>query len=373
MTRIAFAYNQRPSAPSGAAHRATAGAPITEHDDGSYAAEAPVALAPDADDEFAEWDVPSTIDAVESALRPLGEVVRLEAVGDFAERLRHARPDIVFNIAEGRHGPNRESHVPAICEFLEIPYTASDPFTLALCLDKARAKEALSARGVRTAPWVLVQEHGDLERAARALPFPVFAKPVHEGSSKGITERCLCRTRLELEETGRFLLERYRQPVIVERYLAGDEFTAAVLGNGAEARVLPLIRMNFASLPSGALPIYGFEAKWVWDGDGTTLDLYECPARIDARLHTELERLTLAAFRATGCRDWARVDLRLDDAGVPHVVEINPLPGILPDPADNSCLPMAARTAGLSYDGLIQTALRLGAERCGVPLDGVAP
>ncbi|MBI3791942.1 MAG: D-alanine--D-alanine ligase [Gemmatimonadetes bacterium] len=368
MARIGFAYNQRPPASATTAAGPRTDAPIP--DDDSLDASALLALAPDADDEFAEWDDPATIDAVEAALRPLGEVIRLEAVGDFAERLRRARVDIVFNIAEGLHGPNRESHIPAICEFLGVPYTASDPFTLALCLDKARTKEALSARGVRTAPWVLVQDPDDLARAERALPFPVFAKPVHEGSSKGITERSLCRTPVELHETGRFLLERYRQPVLVERYLAGEEFTAAVLGNGRDARVLPVIRMNFASLPEGALPIYGFEAKWVWDVPGAALDIHECPAPVDARLLAELEHLTLAAYRATGCRDWARVDLRLDDAGVPHVVEINPLPGIMPDPAANSCLPMAARTAGLSYEALIQAVARLGAERCGVALAG---
>ena len=368
MTRIGFAYNQRPFPLASAHGGATADAAVPHDDSRMLRTEARVELAPEADDEFAEWDTPDTIDAVERALRPMGEVIRLEAVDDFAERLRHARADIVFNIAEGLHGPNREAHIPAICEFVGVPYTASDPFTLSLCLDKARTKEALSARGVRTAPWVLVQEEADIAVAIATLPFPVFAKPVHEGSSKGITERNFCRTPLELEETSRFLLERYRQPVLVERYLAGHEFTAAVLGNGRDARVLPLIRMNFASLPPGALPIYGFEAKWVWDGYGTTLDLYECPARVDTKLRTELERLTLAAFHATGCRDWARVDLRLDDEGVPHVIEVNPLPGILPDPADNSCLPMAARTAGLPWDELIRTALRIGAERTGVAL-----
>ena len=368
MTRIGFAYNQQPRPLASAHDGATADRPTPDTSDLRHAPSAQLALAPDADDEYAEWDTPATIDAVEAALRPLGRVIRLEAVGDFAERLRKARVDIVFNIAEGLHGPNRESHIPAICEFLGVPYTASDPFTLALCLDKARAKEALSARGVRTAPWALIQQEADLEIAREALAYPLFAKPVHEGSSKGITERSLCRNPAELDETARFLLERYQQPVIVERYLPGDEFTAAVLGNGTEARVLPIIRLNFASLPEGALPIYGYEAKWVWDGGGTTLDIHECPARVAPALIAELERLTLAAYRATGCRDWARIDLRLDDAGVPHVVEVNPLPGILPDPADNSCLPMAARTAGIAWDELMRMVLRLGATRCGVAL-----
>ena len=189
MTRIGFAYNQRPVPLASAHGGATADAAVPHDDNRILGAHARVELAPEADDEFAEWDTPATIDAVEAALRPLGEVIRLEAVGDFADRLRAARPDIVFNIAEGLHGPNREAHIPAICEFVGVPYTASDPFTLSLCLDKARTKEALSARRVRTAPWMLVQEEADIALAIATLPFPVFAKPVHEGSSKGITER----------------------------------------------------------------------------------------------------------------------------------------------------------------------------------------
>ncbi|MBI2796597.1 MAG: D-alanine--D-alanine ligase [Gemmatimonadetes bacterium] len=336
--------------------------------DAERASLASLALAPEADDEYAEWDVPETIDAVERALSALGTVIRLEATEDFSERLRAERPDIVFNMAEGLNGVNREAHVPAICEFVGIPYTASDPFTCALCLDKARTKEVLQAHGVRTAPWVLVRTRADIRIASDVLTFPVFVKPLHEGSSKGITERNYCRTPAELRETCTFLLARYRQPVLAETYLPGHEFTAAVLGNGKRARVLPVVRLKFDSLPEGALPIYGFEAKWVWDGDGTTLDLYECPAQVDAKLARELERVTLSAFRATGCRDWARVDLRLDADGVPHVVEVNPLPGVLPNPADNSCLPMAARTAGLSYDELIQGCVRTAAERLGIAL-----
>jgi D-alanine-D-alanine ligase len=139
-----------------------------------------------------------------------------------------------------------------------------------------------------------------------------------------------------------------------------------VLGNGSTAKVLPIVGMNFDSLPDGALPIYGFEAKWVWDRPEDPLDIFECPARIDSALSERIERVTLAAYRALGCRDWSRIDVRLDADGTPNVVEVNPLPGILPDPQDNSCFPKAARAAGLSYDQLIQTVLRLGAERNGV-------
>ncbi|HEU4566289.1 MAG TPA: hypothetical protein VFS05_16620 [Gemmatimonadaceae bacterium] len=412
MTRIGFAYNLKPDSDAvdggrdGDASRpdeeppsrrrpdaSTAHAPalrVSRSPNGGASPSSPLPFAaPDApppDDEYAEWDSEETIAAVERALGARGEVIRLEADADFPERLRAARPDIVFNIAEGLHGPNREAHVPAICEFFGIPYSGSDPFTLSLCLDKARAKEVLTHHGVPNARFVVVRDEEELEAllggargegrgtsppslVPRPSPLaPLFAKPLHEGSSKGITERNLCRDGDELAAQVAFLLERYRQPVLVEEFLPGAEFTCAVLGNGRGARVLPIVGMNFGALPEGALPIYGFEAKWLWDRPERPLDIFQCPAPIDAALERRITEVVLAAYRVLGCRDWSRIDVRLDAHGVPNVVEINPLPGILPDPADNSCFPKAARAAGMSYDELIQACLHHAAARQGVPL-----
>lgn len=357
MARIGLAYNQKPDEPA-------------LHDD----AEAGVTPAVD---RYAEWDTPATIDAVAAALAAYGTVVRLEATDEFPERLRAERPDIVFNIAEGLLGPSREAHVPAICEFLGVPYTASDPLTCALALHKGRTKELLAQQGVPTAPFVVVSDLAVLQGLARFTSSevgrpspenPLFLKPVHEGSSKGISERNLVRSPAALLEVGAALLREYEQPVLVERYLPGAEFTCGILGNGADAEVLPIVAMNFGVLPAGALPIYGYEAKWVWDTPDRPLAMFECPARLPGNLRRAIEGSALAAFHALGCRDWARVDVRLDADGEPHVVEVNPLPGILPDPADNSCLPKAARAAGLSYDALIQRCLLEGARRQGVGL-----
>jgi D-alanine-D-alanine ligase len=320
-------------------------------------------------DEFAEWDSPATIAAVESALSHLGKVIRLEATEDFPERLRQARPDIVFNIAEGFQGVNREAHVPAICEFFGIPYSGSDPFTLSLCLDKARTKEMLRYHGIPTPKFSVVEKIENLGTATAKLSLPLFVKPLHEGSSKGITDSSLCWDRAHLLRQARVLLESYRQPVLVEEYLPGKEFTCAVLGNGPEATVLPIVAMNFETLPKGALPIYSFDAKFVWDRPENPLDIFQCPARITRKLQASIERVTLDAFRVLGCRDWARIDVRLDAAGVPNVLEVNPLPGILPDPADNSCLPKAARAVGIGYDELIQNCLKYAAARQGVNLE----
>ena len=374
MTLIGLAYNQKPEPTELAS-------PVSEggrQEDGELSRpdEEPPSKIADlsiaeliARDEFAEWDSPTTIAAVESALSHLGKVIRLEALEDFPERLRDTRPDIVFNIAEGFHGVNREAHVPAICEFFGIPYTGSDPFTLSLCLDKARTKETLTFHGIPTPKFAVVGTPGEIESRTADLQLPLFVKPLHEGSSKGITDANLCWDRRQLSAQAKFLLENYNQPVLVEEYLPGKEFTCAVLGNGADATVLPIVGMNFDTLPKGALPIYSFDAKFVWDRPENPLDIFQCPARITRDLQASIERVTLDAFRVLGCRDWARIDVRLDAAGVPNVLEVNPLPGILPDPADNSCLPKAARAAGIGYDELIQNCLKYAAARQGVNLE----
>jgi D-alanine-D-alanine ligase len=382
MTRIGFAYNQKPDqeAPQ------NGGDVEAPRPDEEPPSSAPSLSSSDSTDEFAEWDSVATIDAVASALGQLGEVIRLEATADFPRALRETRPDIVFNIAEGLRGVNREAHVPAICEFFGVPYSGSDPLTLSLCLDKARTKEILAYHGVPTAAFALIATAEEIPAlrsriravhhvtkahvvpSERPLHLPLFVKPVHEGSSKGITEKNLCRTLQELEQQIDFLLETYRQPVLVEEFLPGDEFTCAILGNGDAATVLPLVGMNFAALPDGAVPIYGFEAKWLWDRPENPLEIFSCPAPVSDQKRHAIESVVLRAYRVLGCRDWSRIDVRLDAAGVPNVVEVNPLPGILPNPEDNSCFPKAARAAGLSYDELIQSCLRHAAERQGLAL-----
>lgn len=346
--RIGLAYNLKPEAP---ATPAGADPSSPSSSDDTHSRELRDDLPQP--DLYAEWDEPATIDAVERALRTLGQVYRLEADQSFPARLALIRPDFVFNIAEGLYGPNREGHVPAICEFLGIPYHASDPLTLGLALDKRRAKEVLHYHGVPTAPFVLARSPADARRAD--LPFPLFVKPAFEGSGKGVTVRSVCRNRTQLVRQVSKLLATYAEPVLIETYLPGPEFTVAVLGNGVEARCLPIVGMNFDTLPKGAPPIYGYEAKWLWDSPSNPLEIFDCPARIPEELAERIRAAALAAYRALECRDWCRIDVRCDSAGHPMVVELNPLPGILPDPRDNSCFPKAARAAGMGYDDLIRT------------------
>ena len=375
MTRIGFAYNQKPDS-SNEVESSTefeVGSPSFSRSNGNRggtAVAAKIAAQPRADDIYAEWDSPDTIAAVERALSGLGEVIRLEATADFPQRLREARPDIVFNMAEGLSGQNREAHVPAICEFFGIPYSGSDPFTLSLALHKARTKQMLQFYGIPTAPFALVDSLAEAKavKKARLLEYPIFAKPVQEGSSKGITEKNYIRNGEMLSVVAE-LLEVYEQPVLLEEFLPGAEFTCGVIGNGRDAKVLPIVGIRFDALPEGALPIYGFEAKWVWDRPDNPLQMFECPADIDDKLKTAIEQVTLRAYHALGCRDWSRIDVRLDAKGIPNIVEVNPLPGILPNPEDNSCLPKAAAAAGLSYDELIQSCLLAAAKRQGLRLN----
>ena len=307
-------------------------------------------------DRYAEWDEPETIDAVASALETAGRVVRIEADEHFSERLRQTRTDIVFNIAEGLNGPNREAHVPAICEFLDVPYSGSDPLALCLGLDKRRAKEVFRSRGVRTADFAVLDRANGFT-LPDDFPLPAIVKPLFEGSSMGIAEASFCETRAAVEARARHVVEAYGQSALVERFLPGREFTVAILGNGAGARALPIVEIAFDALPAGAVPIYGYEAKWLWDTSDEPLEIFECPADTTPALAADLESQALGAFHALGCRDWSRVDLRLDDEGAAHVIEINPLPGILPDPRQNSCYPKAARAAGMTYDEMLVAVL----------------
>ena len=317
-------------------------------------------------DLYAEWDTADTVNAVRAALAERYDVSMIEADEEAYEKLRKIRPFFAFNIAEGLHGPSREAQVPAMLEMLRIPYLGSDPLTLGLCLVKSRTKEVLAAHGVPTAPHAVV---ASMDECRRLRPsFPSIVKPLHEGSSKGIYDSSVVHDGATLMREVEAVLATYGEPALVEEFLPGREFTAAMMGNGADVGVLPLIEIRFDALPAGAAPIYSYEAKWVWDSVEAPLDIYACPAPVDARLRTEIEAVCRRTYAVLGCRDWTRIDLRCDAAGRPHVIEVNPLPGILPRPEDNSCFPKAARAAGMTYNELINSVADIAMKRCGIPV-----
>lgn len=316
-------------------------------------------------DFYAECDELETINSVRDAiLQRHEEVVMVEADEDAFEKLRKSAPDIVFNMAEGIWGESREAQIPAMLEMLRIPYTGSNPLTLGLCLNKARAKEILAYYSVPNPKSAVVRDlNDDIEGRLR---FPMIVKPLYEGSSKGIKNDCLVTGAQELRDRVKRVLDEYRQPALVEEFLSGREFTVALIGNGKGLKTLPIVEINYSSLPEGVNPIYSYEAKWVFDTPENPLEIFHCPAPVDGDLKNAIEKTVVDAYNALDVKDWCRIDVRLDSSGVPNILELNPLPGILMDPSQNSCFPKAARAAGLDFTGLVNAVIDSARGRYGL-------
>lgn len=293
------------------------------------------------EEETAEFDSEVTIDALFAALEGLGYAPeRIGNVRNLCETLAVGRRwDCVFNFCEGLNGVAREAQVPALLEAYGVPYVFSDPLTLSLALDKAMAKRVVRGCGVPTAAFAVIEDVADA--SALDLPFPVFLKPVAEGSGKGIGARSKVDGRRELESVASDLLARFGQPVLAEVYLSGREFTVGVTGTGADAEILGVMEVLWCE---GAAPHgYGYENKEHYEG------------RMDYRLADDAEareagNVALAAWRALRCRDGGRVDIRSDGHKRPHFIEVNPLAGLNPERSD---LVFIARFRGVSYRDLI--------------------
>jgi D-alanine-D-alanine ligase len=312
-------------------------------------------------DEFAEWDTWETINAVKDAIACYNNVTLIEANEEAYNKFREIKPDIVFNIAEGAYGVSREAQIPAMLDMLQIPYTGSDALTLAICLDKARTKEILSYYKVPTAKFFVADRVEDAEN--QNLEYPLVVKPVSEGSGKGIYASSFVNNRKELEREIKRITSEYNQSALVEEFLSGREFTVALLGNNGDARVLPAIEIRFDKYPAGVEPLYSYEAKWILDTKESDFNVFDCPAMLDTELEKKVNKICLDTYRVLKCRDWSRIDLRLDKYGEPSIIEINPLPGIMPDPTENSSFPKAARAAGINYNDMINTVLASAVKR----------
>lgn len=266
---------------------------------------------------------------IAAAIRELGhEPVLLEATRELPSLLPGARIDAAFNIAEGFAGRSREAQVPALLELLEIPYTGSDPACFALCVDKSLAKRVVEQAGVPTPAWISMRGH---EKLPESVGFPAVVKPMAEGNAKGVVRSSVVHDEHELRLVVRELVSRFDQPALVETYLPGREFTLGLIGE-RRPRVLP------------AMQIVATE-------HGVRL---EAPAPLDAALEHELRRVARRAFEALGCRDVARVALRLDGHGRVQFIECNPLPGLIAGVSD---LCVVAEAAGLRYHELIAAIL----------------
>jgi D-alanine-D-alanine ligase len=289
----------------------------------------------------AEFDAEETIAAVCAALGGLGHrVERIGGVRPLAAALVAGRRwDAVFNICEGLKGVSREAQVPALLEAFDVPYMFSDPLTLALALDKAMAKRVVRDAGVPTADFALIENESDIAKVT--LAFPLFLKPVAEGSGKGVGGRSKVDNRSELESVARDLLKTFAQPVLVEEFLPGREFTVGITGAGPQATVLGISEIVPGEKYVGHA--YGYENKEEWEGR-----LQVVRARDDVA--QAAGDVALAAWRALRCRDGGRADVRLDRDGQPRFIEVNPLAGMRPGYSD---LCFIAAFEGLSYQQLI--------------------
>ncbi|MEZ4460384.1 MAG: D-alanine--D-alanine ligase [bacterium] len=296
-------------------------------------------------DDDAEYDAPATIEAIRSAIERLGhDVVMLEARADILRKIEDSRIDVAFNVAEGLTGRTREAVVPAVLDMLQIPFTGSDAATMALTLDKALAKRIVRDFGVPT-PRSLVMFTGK-EKIPADMHFPVMVKPVAEGSSKGVLDSGVAENDQELRHKALALVEKYKQPALVETYLPGREFTVGLLG-GPRPRVLPPMEIVFKEGVKN--PVYSFAHK-----QEAGLVGYEVPANVDAKLLKEIESVCRRSFEALGCRDVARIDVRCDVNGAVNFIECNPLPGLTPGWSD---LCLISDASGVSYDELIKQIL----------------
>jgi D-alanine-D-alanine ligase len=260
----------------------------------------------------------------------------------------------VFNVAEGLDGYDREALVPRICEELEIPFSAAGSVTLVNNLDKAKTKDILEENNIATPKFQVFDK--EEEQLMETMNFPLLVKPMLEGSSKGIFNENLVDNEAELKKIIKKTVDEYKQPVIVEEFLNGREFTVSVIGYNNPI-ILPIVEIKFDHLPEDVHPMDSYEAKWIYDSpefiEKNKVDPIVCPALIDEVLEKKIEEIVLKTFKVLDCKDWSRIDVRLDKDGIPNILEVNALPGFMKDPKENSRLPKAAYAAGWSYDKLI--------------------
>jgi D-alanine-D-alanine ligase and related ATP-grasp enzymes len=310
---------------------------------------------PDAE---AEFDSIDTVHAIRSALEAAGyKAVLLEADATLANTLPKSGISIAFNIAEGLRGRGREAEVPALCNLLGIPFTGSDEVALGISLDKAMCKRLVSTYGVRTPKFALIQEAADADCAD--LNFPVIVKPNAEGSSKGVSEHCVVKTRAELRDTAEKLLAAYGGTMLAEEYISGREFTVGIIGNGENTRVFPPMEIIFRKNTQGNFRVYSYGVKQ----DYKRYIDYKSPADISAETDALMRSAVKTVFNALGCVDFARADFRMDGEGNIYFIEINPLPGLAPGYSD---FPMLAEFAGVPYGELVPSILQAALKRLGM-------
>ena len=306
----------------------------------------------DPPDANAEFDHPDTIKVIARAIESNGfSVKRIGNVTSLLGRFDKLNVDIVFNISEGLAGRNRESQVPMLLEMAGIPFVGADALSLGISLDKLMAKKIFMAEGIPTPKWLVVESAAELKRLDQ-MQFPLFVKPRFEGSSKGLTESSRVENKDDLKKQVELVVDTYKQPALIEEFIRGEEFTVAVVGNDPP-EALPIVQIKI----DGELKL---NDKFYTFGHIKDDALeYVCPAPIGKALEKKLSELAVRTYRAIECKDFGRVDLRVDEKGNPYVLEINPLPSL----STADVFMDIAKVLGISYDAMIGRILQAAIQR----------
>lgn len=309
------------------------------------------------DDAEAEYDSLETVNGIASALASEGHQVHLiEADQHLVDNLLKIKPDLVFNIAEGRQGRGREAEAPAVFNLLNIPYVGSDETALAISMDKALCKRLLSTFGIRSPRGEVCSSAADVDKLD--LHFPVIIKPDAEGSSKGIPNGCIAKDKNDLRTMLQKACDTYGNRILVEEYVAGREFTVGLIGNGPEAMAFAPMEIAFKPTVTSEFHVYSYDIKQ----DYKKYIEYLCPAPLTTLQDKEMRGMALKAYNALGCVDFSRADFRMDNDGNIYFIEINPLPGLAPNYSD---FPMIAEFLGIGYRDLVLKVLHAGMKRLG--------
>jgi D-alanine-D-alanine ligase len=299
-------------------------------------------------DKFNDMDSRATIEKIRLALAGEHEIDVIEADVDAYRKLRRGNYDLVFNFSAGIEGGNRELYFPAILEMLEIPFTGSDSLTMGICFNKVVAKKILLYHGIPTPAFVATDSCVQGGFNFRFASFPWIVKPSHEGSSIGVTSASIVFDVSSATARIANISRIYRQPALVEQFIAGREFTVGIIGN-ARPEVLPIVEIKNDTSENG---------YWVWDKGGNSNNYFERP-ELPSSVERSIKRVGLGAFDALGCRDWARIDVRLDLENKPYVIEVNGVAGL----SDRSALPFAAEQAEVSFELLMKKIVGAAIER----------
>lgn len=313
------------------------------------------------DERFAEFDSKETIDTVTNSLKELGfQVFNVEYNIDFVENLKKIKPDLVFNIVEGWQGEDREAQAPAIYEFLGLRYTGSAPMGQMLALDKIMAKRVMEHCGVKTAPFQVFNEPIDNDIKI-TVPLPAIVKPAHEGSSIGIHNDAVVKTKEQLIKQVNYVISKFKQEALVEKFIKGREFNQAIIGNKNPIQ-FPIVEIDYSGLPPNVEKFSSFEVKTVLDDPKSTI----CPAKLTKEQENKICKATLGAYRACKILDYCRIDLRMDENNEVYILEINSIPGIAPGLEENNSMPKACRVFGWTYTQMIEAIVNAALERYGI-------